>query len=317
MALTLRFLFSIFVFAVAGEVASQESLFDYRSESDRVANGIEVDGANRKVPFIILLRPKPGLLSIRQRCGAAVIDPEITATGIRWRTGKVINPEWAITAAHCLVNEENIPYDPSQIYASGGQLGIGPDAGFTADIEAMIFHPSGFNILSGENDIAVIRLKNVVHSENELAIRSIRLDNTDGALLSPYNSLFVAGWGKSADGSRPEYLFEAQLPVVDRSTCKTALATASEQDDYAYELLDTMICAGFASGGYDACAGDSGGPLFYRPPLAGAGRWGEPILAGIVSWSPGSCNRVGQFGIYTYVEPFTPWIGTVISEYIR
>jgi hypothetical protein len=78
--------------------------------------------------------------------------------------------------------------------------------------------------------------------------------------------------------------------VIDDGTCSS---------DYAGQFdRNTMLCAGFQSGGADTCAGDSGGPL--QAPLPGAGY----RLVGITSWGVG-CAEPGFPGVYTRIADTT------------
>ena len=43
------------------------------------------------------------------------------------------------------------------------------------------------------------------------------------------------------------------------------------------DITDSMICAGYETGGTDACQSDSGGPLTYKEN-------GKSYLIGVVSW---------------------------------
>jgi hypothetical protein len=96
----------------------------------------------------------------------------------------------------------------------------------------------------------------------------------------------VTGFGDISDGgNEASSLQRLKLPILANSDCS----------GYGSGFRGaTMLCAGFLSGGKDACSGDSGGPLTVRTD------GGERRLVGLVSWGNG-CARVGFPGIYTRV----------------
>lgn len=57
-----------------------------------------------------------------------------------------------------------------------------------------------------------------------------------------------------------------------------------------------MLCAGYASGGKDACQNDSGGPLVE-----------DSTIVGIVSWGNG-CAQADYPGVYTDIGALRGWI---------
>jgi secreted trypsin-like serine protease len=78
----------------------------------------------------------------------------------------------------------------------------------------------------------------------------------------------------------------ATVGVIDDGTCGA---------DYGGHFDgNTMMCAGFQSGGVDTCSGDSGGPL--RAPLVGGGY----RLVGITSWGEG-CAQPAAPGVYARI----------------
>ena len=82
------------------------------------------------------------------------------------------------------------------------------------------------------------------------------------------------------------------VPVVDNDTCKDSY------DPVNMPVFNTMLCAGYRTGGHDACQGDSGGPIVVR-----SDRTGLPNLVGVVSWGRG-CARYLFYGVYTRVSAY-------------
>lgn len=72
-----------------------------------------------------------------------------------------------------------------------------------------------------------------------------------------------------------------------------------------------MLCAGWASGRADTCAGDSGGGL-----LCPFKRNSKTVYSvqGITSFGDG-CGRRNKYGIYTNVVNYVEWINYVIDHY--
>lgn len=62
-----------------------------------------------------------------------------------------------------------------------------------------------------------------------------------------------------------------------------------------------MMCAGYASGGKDACNLDTGGPLVE-----------DSTVVGIVTWRKG-CGLSGYPGVYTDVAAVKDWITQIVD----
>lgn len=67
-----------------------------------------------------------------------------------------------------------------------------------------------------------------------------------------------------------------------------------------------MTLLGYEHGGMDACAGDSGAPLFAEVD-------GEGVIVGITSWGVG-CGRPYRPGVYTRVSYYLEWIESVVDK---
>lgn len=213
----------------------------------------------------------PALLSLQlggqHLCGATLIDPF-----------------WAVTAAHCL----DVAYVGGlQVETGGTVLGDGT----THDVVAWIEHPDH---VTGQkpNDIALLRLGHPIEGVDPLPLLTRA---GEAAWAHPGTLATVAGWGAlDAQGTDADTLQAVEVPLIDLGTCQSLY-------DPDREVLDTMVCAGdTVNGGIDACQGDSGGPLAV-PTDAG---W---ALYGVVSWGMG-CAEAEHPGVYTRVPSFVNWI---------
>uniref|UniRef100_A0A3Q1I514 Peptidase S1 domain-containing protein n=1 Tax=Acanthochromis polyacanthus TaxID=80966 RepID=A0A3Q1I514_9TELE len=120
-------------------------------------------------------------------------------------------------------------------------------------VNRIIPHPK---VKTFNNDIALVELTSpVVLSEH---VTPVCLPS---GMEPPTGSpCLVAGWGVypcvsfSTDGPSADVVMEAKVPLLPQSTCKSALGK---------ELVtNTMLCAGYLSGGIDSCQVDS---LSYIP----------------------------------------------------
>ena len=120
-----------------------------------------------------------------------------------------------------------------------------------------------------------------------------RLDDVAATVVKEGTMLTVSGWGTTSENSGlSDQALKVDVPIVGRDQCNLA---------YQGFVGQSMICAGFESGGQDACNGDSGGPLFYLNDN------NDFIVGGVVSWGAG-CSRPGFPGVYTEVADYRDWV---------
>jgi len=201
--------------------------------------------------------------------------------------GSVININWVVTAAHCIV------YGPTASYYS---LDIGvndrnnPDTwSISRKVSKVIVHES-YSDRSLRNDIALVKLQYSVQFDTTsykitpacIADGSEDYSNRDG---------WVTGYGTLySGGSVSRYLRQVSLPVKSESYCENRFGVDS----------NTQVCAGVSGFGKDTCQGDSGGPLVVKSRTEG--RW---HLVGLTSYGPNPC---GEGGVYTRLSGFNNWI---------
>lgn len=285
-------------------------------EASRVLNGQRADEG--EYPYqAALLRVDVVKSTVSQFCG-----------------GSMIQNQWVLTAAHCVVDAR----DDGLYLADASNIGIlvGSNnitsGGDLIGIEQIKVHPS-YDPNSFENDIALLKLVR----EPNAAFKTITIPTAEYAdiLEQPGVESIVTGWGRTETGVASIELLEGKIEILDRNVCnevmmeprrKAAAKSFSDaakilgvKGDVANKLWlemnasvpepfsENMICSGTPLGPRGACDGDSGGPLVVRQ------QDGTFIQAGIVSWGmfsaaePG-CDRHAKFSAYTRAGNYADWV---------
>ena len=169
------------------------------------------------------------------------------------------------------------------------------------DIEIKTYKPHPkFDYTTVMNDIALLELK-----------KPIAVTNITGYACLPTRKqktrkddlCITVGWGRTNITNRrgSKVLREVQIPIAKRKKCKKA---------FSFRITKFHICAGFKSGGKDACVGDSGGPLMCPHQRGKQNRW---YVSGVTSYGEG-CGQKNKFGIYVNVAKYISWIRKEIGK---
>lgn len=210
--------------------------------------------------------------------------------------GSLIGSKWVVTAAHCLVDDFGNP----SISTSGLQVLVGAHdlstgEGERINVKRIIIHPQ-YESGTYNNDIALLEL------ERSTSVETLPLYDGDSN-LSGYDAVAI-GWGNmsgvSGQTDYPNALRQVTLPVVTNTQCNSV---------YGGTITDSMMCAGFFSGGKDSCQGDSGGPLIINRNS----RW---ELVGVTSWGEG-CAEPGYYGVYSRVSALKSFIDYYINSSVN
>lgn len=212
--------------------------------------------------------------------------------------GSLIHEEWVVTAAHCVVNKQNVVFAPTDVTVTLGEHNRTQSEGTEQKIGVIqvIPHPQ-YRAPWNDHDIALLHLTTPAVLGPAVAIIQPLVSPTFDALVTPGAPSFVTGWGTTAEGGAvAAELQEVMVPIVSQPQCQAAYG----------QITMGMLCAGYEEGGKDSCQGDSGGPLVVQ---AGDKQW---KLAGIVSFGYG-CAQPGFYGVYTRVSAYASWLEEQIT----
>uniref|UniRef100_A0A7N9B0Y1 Transmembrane serine protease 15 n=1 Tax=Mastacembelus armatus TaxID=205130 RepID=A0A7N9B0Y1_9TELE len=201
----------------------------------------------------------------------------------------LIGSDWLLTAAHCVYGKNLHLQSWLAVLGLHSQRDMNSLAVQTRRVDRIIINKQ-YNRRTKQADIAMMHLQKPINFTQW--IQSVCLPG-EGQDITPGRKCFIAGWGRDAEqGSLPDILQEAEVPVVSQDQCQEQLPE--------YTITSSMMCAGYPEGGVDSCQGDSGGPLMCEDN----GRWTQ---IGVTSFGYG-CGRPRRPGVYARVSTFASWI---------
>ncbi|XP_011635957.1 trypsin-1-like [Pogonomyrmex barbatus] len=201
--------------------------------------------------------------------------------------GTVINSRYVLTAAHCIDRFDANKLTVRILEHDWNLANETKTQDF--NVEKVIMH-SGYSTTNYNNDIALIKLKNIIKFQGPM--RPVCLPDQVKTFAGKKG--IVTGWGAVKEGGAISYtLQEVVVPILTNAECRATKYPPRR-------ITDNMICAGFQEGGKDSCQGDSGGPLHIVEN-------GVHQIVGVVSWGEG-CAQPGYPGVYSRVNRFLTWI---------
>lgn len=206
--------------------------------------------------------------------------------------GTLIAPQWVVTAAHCVSNDNGILAAPI-LFVSLGAINRSVRAPEVHAIAAVKVHPH-YNPGNFHNDIALLKLASASqYTPLDLAKPSVVSALSQG---TSDEALEALGWGSTLQSGygMSETLQSVTLDYVSSNYCASQWSNLSNR----------QICAGEMNPRgevQDSCRGDSGGPLIYDN---GDKMW----LVGITSYGHETCATNGVPAVYTRVDSYLEWL---------
>jgi secreted trypsin-like serine protease len=206
-------------------------------------------------------------------------------------TGAVINANWILTAAHCLLNK-----NASDTICA---FGASRNSNQTIDAQLLVPHPDFTDEVyeGGQNlstfDIALIRLSKPLVFSNVLSPICLPSKQYDFS-----NTTFIAaGWGLKDYVDTQSFAETLQETTLKADSCSASTAFA----DKKICTVNTVGAVGVGSP--SPCRGDSGGPLMLLDN-------GKYVAVGVSSYGVRKC----QFGVYTNVFSYLDFINQTVAK---
>ncbi|XP_069840785.1 serine protease 27-like [Dendropsophus ebraccatus] len=215
--------------------------------------------------------------------------------------GSLISSQWVLSAAHCYYGF--FPSEEYKVLLGAYKLSLDNPHAVTR-IGSVYLHPNFSSIIS-EHNIALLKLDSPVTYTDY--IRPICLPSSASATFPCGMECWVTGWGNKNSNVAlpdPKTLQKVQQKLIDHKTCNQMYQKEfGSSETMAY---DTMICAGYSTGGKGICQGDYGGPLVCKVN----GVWYQP---GVLCNGFG-CASPNLPGVYALVSVYQSWIQSYIPE---
>lgn len=192
---------------------------------------------------------------------------------------QMLSPEWAMTAIHCLANEQGEQFDPDEICIGGGSTHL--DA-MSRDDGTIVCGPEITEIPFSadlERGVALLHLPEPIQQEKYAHLPVFADAPEEG------DTVFIRGWGDTEDGY-PHELRQTALTVVDSASCVNEDIHGITPDNV---IVANDTAPADPNNPRTTGAGDSGGS-FIKIPRPGQELVLGPLSFGVEEPTGPQCN---------------------------
>ncbi|MDB9312055.1 trypsin-like serine protease [Spirulina sp. CS-785/01] len=217
----------------------------YKTPQGNIITSSGLPGELTRIPFII--GGTPASPNAYPWMGALVEANEPNGFLGQFSGGTVIHPQWVLTAAHSIINEDGTTKNPEEVdfLLRSNTL---TEGGIRYDVDQILRHPN-YQSETFDSDLALLRLTEPLVDLDPLAL--VTGENAE-TLTAPDTTGTVLGWGLlSPSGPAANELQEAQLSILSND----------QANEFWGGAVNNNMIAAVGEGIQGPAPGDSGGPL--------------------------------------------------------